>query len=217
MEAVSVAKAPAFDIVGKTQLSPKAWLDAVYTRGNPSNNLSVSQWQGVRDALSSVFRPYDGKNHALFDSFNSAVNALKENKAVSAESVLTLQSHLNNMAEADGYELQQIQFANALRDRIFGPAMAKEVLTARELEKLVTGCLLVSEEMGFYPEQIEHAKTLMREIQDTSTVDHAGRIQIALTAVHCDYNYGYVGPTEIRKGYNHLTSGVSNFICSFWS
>lgn len=217
MEAVSVVKAPAFDIVGKTQLGPKAWLDAVYKHGNPSKGLSVFQWQGVRDALSSVFRPYDGKNHALFDSFNSAVNALKEDEAVSVESVITLQSHLNNMAEADGYELQQIQFANALRDRIFGPAMAKEEMTARELEKLVTGCLLVSEEMGFYPVQTEHAEALIREIQDTSTGDHAGRIQIALTAIHSDYNYGYVGPTEVRKGLNHLTSGVSNFIHGLWS
>ncbi len=71
--------------------------------------------------------------------------------------------------------------------------------------------------MGFYPAQVEHATALMREIQDTSTGDRAGRIQIALTTVHCDYNYGYVGPTEIRKGYNHLTSGVSNLIRSFWS
>ena len=189
----------------------------MYKHGNPSKGLSVFQWQGVRDALSSVFRPYDGKNHALFDSFNSAVNALKEDEAVSVESVITLQSHLNNMAEADGYELQQIQFANALRDRIFGPAMAKEEMTARELEKLVTGCLLVSEEMGFYPVQTEHAEALIRENQDTSTGDHAGRIQIALTAIHSDYNYGYVGPTEVRKGLNHLTSGVSNFIHGLWS
>ena len=217
MEVVSVTRAPAFDIVGKTQLGPKAWLDAVYKHGNPSNGLSVSQWQGVRDALSSVFRPYDGKNHALFDKFNSAVNSLKEGETVNLRTVTALQSHLNTMAEADGYELQQIQFANALRDRIFGPAMHKEELTTRELEKLVVGCLLVSEEMGFYPAQVENATALIREIQDTSTGDHAGRIQIALTVIHSDYNYGYVGPTEIRKGYNHLTSGVSSFIRSFWS
>jgi len=30
-------------------------------------------------------------------------------------------------------------------------------------------------------------------------------------------NYGYVGPTEVRKGFNHLTSGVIGFIRSFWS
>ena len=206
MEIVSVAKAPAFDIVGKTQLGPKAWLDAVYKHGNPSNNLSVPQWQGVRDALSSVFRPYDGKNHDLFDKFNSAVNALKEGESVTVRTITTLQSHLNIMAEADGYELQQIQFANALRGGIFGPAMDKEELTARELEKLVTGCLLVSEEMGFYPAQVEHATALVREIRDTSTGDHTGRVQLALTAIHNDYNYGYIGPTEVRKGFNHLTS-----------
>ena len=71
--------------------------------------------------------------------------------------------------------------------------------------------------MGFYPAQVEHATALIREIQDISTGDHIGRVQIALTAIHSDYNYRYVGPTEIREGYNHLTSGVSSFIRSFWS
>jgi hypothetical protein len=113
--------------------------------------------------------------------------------------------------------LKEENYGNCIRGGIFGPAMDKEELTARELEKLVTPCLLVSEEMGFYPAQVENVTTLLREIRDTSTGDHTGRVQLALTAIHSDYNYGYIGPTEVRKGFNHLTSGVSGFIRSFWS
>ena len=111
--------------------------------GRPQTAFLFPNGKVLRDALSLVFRPYDGKNHALFDKFNSAVNVLKEGETVNLRTVTALQNHLNTMAEADGYELQQIQFANALKDRVFGPAMDKEELTPRELEKLVVGCLLV--------------------------------------------------------------------------
>jgi hypothetical protein len=93
--------------------------------------------------------------------------------------------------------------------------MYKEELTIRELEKLVVGCLLVNKEMGFYPAQVEHATASIREIQDTSTGYHVVRIEIALTAIRSNYNYGYASPIESGKRYNHLTSGVNSFIRSF--
>jgi len=205
---VSARTTPAFDIVGKTYLSPKVWLDDVYKHVNPSKTLSKSQWEGVRDALQAVFRTYDSKHHLLFQNFDEAVKGIKKDAVNDIQEVTALQSLLVSMSDVDGYEIEMIQYANAIRDGIFGRMSGKEKFTAREMEMMTVGCLLISSEMGFSADQVKNAAALKAEIADDVTGDHSGRITRAIATVCTDYTYGALGPTELRKGFNHFCSGL---------
>ncbi|MCB1110930.1 MAG: hypothetical protein KDK64_08105, partial [Chlamydiia bacterium] len=135
----------------------------------------------------------------LFETFSALIDDLKD-----PINVPSLCSALNQISAAAAFpELTMIRYGNYLRDMILAPVATFSELTPQALKKLEVACLLVSEEMGFTKEQVEHAQAVMREIKDSSE-GQLGRLQAAAATLHADFNYSGYGPTQARKMTNYL-------------
>ena len=196
---MQAVKPTPYSVVSYATMHPKVWLEAVDTH-IAQNNLTINQWQGLRDALSDLFLTYDATHHAKFENFSSAVDALKN--PIQLKDKQQLQALLAIMFNTASFpDLTMIRYGNYLRDLIFAPVKNLEELNAQNLKKLEVACLLVSSEMGFSKAEVEHAEALIGSIKDASEGQLA-RVKAAAATLFADFNYSSVGPTKIAKMWN---------------